>query len=844
MPLSVAYEVVPFLYPYGLWFHHPHVSTTEPMTLELIKAAALLLALSLLQGINARLLDDRKTIEKIVSGCLFGGICVIGMMAPIELAPGVIFDARSVVLSMAGLFGGPIVGIIAATIAGGYRLLLGGGGAQVGLAVVISSVLLGLAYGYCRNRGWVKVGIPQLLAFGLLVHVVEVLWFTQLPAEVVQTVMENVALPLIVTFTPATALLGLILQDIERRFETECSLKKSKARLSHHIENTPLGAVSWDENFHCTEWNKAAERIFGYTSDEAIGQPAVKLVIPAAIEEDINALYKTLMNQKGGARSTNENITKDGRTIICDWYNTPIIGDDGQVIGVTSLVQNITERVLAEEELRTTRQRAENILEGAADAIISVNKDQKIISFNKSAEEIFGYTKDEAIGMPLELMMPKDIRKKHNNHFRNFGDSDLGARWMGKRKRLHGLRKSGELFTASVSISKQNSSSGPIFTAIIKDTSKAVKAENALRESEREFCGIFDNLQDVFYRTDLNGRVVMISPSVEDIFGYKPEELINSKMANFYVNPNDRNGFLDDLEAGGGNISGFETDMRHSDGHVVKVSTSAHLYMDNDGNVAGVEGITRDISEQKMAELQLIQSSKLATLGEMATGMAHELNQPLNIIRMTTELLQESSEDGGVSDEVLVDKLGRIMSQVDRASEIINHMRIFGRNDTGRLESIDIKEALLGAIGLVRDQLRLSEIELITDIPDTCRNVLGHGLQVEQVILNLLINSRDAINEQEDGGTGLKQIKATITDDLKSDKVKLIFQDTGGGIPDKILNRIFEPFFTTKSVGQGTGLGLSISYGIITEMGGEIKASNVDGGAEFTISLRAASNKT
>ena len=814
------------------------------MILELIKAAALLLALSLLQGMNARIWRGSKTVEKITSGFLFGGICVVGMMAPIEIATGIIFDARSVVLSMAGLFGGPIVGAVAAAIAGGYRLWLGGGGAQVGVAVVISSVLLGLAYRHFRSKGWIRVGIPQLLGFGLLVHVVEVILFTQLPAEAVQAVMENMAIPLIVTFTPATALLGLILKDIELRLEMERSLKRSKARLSHHIENTPLGAISWDENFHCSEWNKAAEKIFGYTSDEAIGRHAMKLIIPAAIKEDINALYKTLMKQKGGTRNINENKTKDGKIIICDWYNTPIMGEDEKIIGVTSLVQNITERVRAEEELKTTRERAENILEGAADAIISVNEDQNIISFNKAAEEIFGYKKGEAIGMQLELMLPKDVRNEHGNHFRQFGDSNQAARWMGKRKKLYGLRKNGEKFTASVSISTQDSSSGPIFTAILKDTSKEVKAENALRESEREFRGIFDNLQDVFYRTNLKGQIVMISPSAEDVFGHKSEELINKKMSDFYVRPDDRERFLEILNTNGGNISGFEAALRHKDGHEIMVSTNAHFYMDNDGNVAGVEGIARDITEQKLAELQLIQSSKLATLGEMATGMAHELNQPLNIIRMATELLQELSEEGEVSGKVLDDKLGRIVGQVDRASEIINHMRIFGRNDTGELEDVDLKEAVLGAIGLVNEQLRLSEIELITDIPDTCRDVSGHRLQVEQVILNLLINSRDAINEQEDIATGPKQIRLAITDDPASDKVKFIIQDTGGGIADTILNRIFEPFFTTKSVGQGTGLGLSISYGIITEMGGEIKAVNIDRGAEFTITLRALANKT
>ncbi len=139
-------------------------------------------------------------------------------------------------------------------------------------------------------------------------------------------------------------------QRKEKEF-VEKALRESEARLSLHIQNTPLGCISWDVNFHCTEWNNAAEKIFGYSADEAIGHHASGIVVPASIKDDINDLYRLLLEQKGGSRSTNENNTKDGRTIICDWYNTPIVDKNGMVIGVTSLVQDITERKLAEKEL-------------------------------------------------------------------------------------------------------------------------------------------------------------------------------------------------------------------------------------------------------------------------------------------------------------------------------------------------------------------------------------------------------------------------------------------------------------------------------------------------------------
>jgi len=301
-------------------------------------------------------------VEQGLTGLLFGGICVVGMMLPVEIIPGVIFDPRSVILSMAGLFGGFAVAAISAIIAGGYRIWIGGGGVYVGVAVVVSCTVLGLLYRYGDQKGWVKVGPSQLLLFGLIVHVVEVLLFTQLPAEVVERVMDTVALPLILTFTPATAFLGMLLVDIESRFKTEHALKESEAQLSRALQDTPLAALSIDENFVCTQWNKAAEMIFGYTAEEVLGQNLSKVMIPDHEKEEVLETLEMLMAQKGGTRSINDNKTKDGRTIICEWYNTPIVDEQGRTIGISSLCEDITaqETSRREQQILSTELEARN----------------------------------------------------------------------------------------------------------------------------------------------------------------------------------------------------------------------------------------------------------------------------------------------------------------------------------------------------------------------------------------------------------------------------------------------------------------------------------------------------
>lgn len=332
------------------------------MILELIKIVSILLALSLLQGFVVRFWSDNKPVEKALTGLLFGGICVVGMMLPVEIVPGVIFDPRSVILSMASLFGGVIVAAISAAIAGGYRIWIGGGGVYVGVAVVISCSALGLLYRYGQHKGWVKIGPWPLLLFGLIVHLVEVALFTQLPAEVVDRVMSTVALPLILTFTPATAFLGMLLIDIENRFKVESALRDSEAKLSRHLQYTPLASLSIDENFVCTQWNKAAERIFGYPAEEILGRDLSKVMIPDHEKEEVLEILGMLMAQEGGSHSINENKTRDGRTIICEWFNTPIIDGQGKAIGITSLCEDVTERetIRKEQQLMSTELEARN----------------------------------------------------------------------------------------------------------------------------------------------------------------------------------------------------------------------------------------------------------------------------------------------------------------------------------------------------------------------------------------------------------------------------------------------------------------------------------------------------
>jgi len=246
------------------------------------------------------------------------------------------------------------------------------------------------------------------------------------------------------------------------------------------------------------------------------------------------------------------------------------------------------------------------------------------------------------------------------------------------------------------------------------------------------------------------------------------------------------------------------------------------------------EEITRREREMRDKQEQLVQAGKLATLGELTTGVAHELNNPLNNIGLflgnVIDLVELGREDKG---HVLAD-LNAAAQQVHKASEIISHLRTFGRLAPVGYEDVAVNEVVLRALSLISEQLRLREISVELDLSPANPVVTGSPIQLEQVFMNILANARDAL---QDAPVKVLRIRSAINDD----RLEMAISDTGPGIPPGLEQRIFDPFFTTKDVGHGTGLGLSIAYGIIKDHQGTIEAISPPGeGATFVIQIPLA----
>jgi len=286
-------------------------------------------------------------------------------------------------------------------------------------------------------------------------------------------------------------------------------------------------------------------------------------------------------------------------------------------------------------------------------------------------------------------------------------------------------------------------------------------------------------------------------------------------------------------------------DQRKAMLHILKDSHQSNLRLgDSRKAMIHIMGDLRETTqemERREQELrdkqeQLVQAGKLATLGELTTGVAHELNNPLNNIGLYVGNVIDRVQLGELETERVLADLENAMEQVRKATEIISHLRTFGRAAPVTLERVDVDDVIERALSLMHEQLRLRGIEVEFDLASDELVVLGNPIQLEQIFINLLTNARDALADA-------KRRKVRISSRREGERIKVVVADTGPGVPAEMQHRIFDPFFTTKEVGAGTGLGLSISYSILKEHAGEISLASSGEGATFEIDLPAAGNE-
>ncbi len=441
------------------------------MALDLIKATALILALSLLQGFNSRFWGERHAARAIGSGLIFGVMCVVGMMMPITLTPGVIFDGRSAVLSMAALFGGPAVGAIAGAVAAAYRLHLGGGGALVGVGVITVSVLLGLLMRVLISRGKVTPGFLPFLGLGVVVHVVALLFFLGLPGDTAKRVFETLALPYLLTLAPATALLGMLLLDLDERQRTGKALRDSEARMRAITEAVPDVLMVLDEDGRYLKIRAPDEKLLVADAESLNGKLMTDVLPPEkaamfqdyvrrTLQSDSAQVLEYTLDTRGGprvfeARARALDVTFEGRR------------------AVVLLTRDITERVRLEEE-----QRIAAIAFESQQGMMITDAYSVILRVNKAFTAITGFSAEEAIGQRTSLL----ASGRHDTAFYRAMWSKLHADgvWEGE---IWNRRRNGEVYPERLSISAVRNADGMVthYVAAFMDITFSKAAEDEIR---------------------------------------------------------------------------------------------------------------------------------------------------------------------------------------------------------------------------------------------------------------------------------------------------------------------------------------------------------------------------
>jgi two-component system NtrC family sensor kinase len=608
-------------------------------------------------------------------------------------------------------------------------------------------------------------------------------------------------------------------------------MEQQMATLSSILENFPLPFFMVDPFLVITYLNDHMERLTGYTRSEAVGRMTCGELLNTVQCVTGDCVLKQVMERQKPLSGLRRVVrTRDGREVQVTVSASIITDPEGRVIGGFEAIRDITPVVEAERKL-------DLLTELSQEGLLMADENLGVIFANTRMADILNLPKRELIGKHLgEVLSSQHLHLAQE--LVNLVDQgqQQESRFCSILNPPHAADQVPRVFETCVAVSRLGDKS--LICMYLRDLTNRILIERELQKTNAFLTNIIQNSVDGIVVVDKHGVPMIFNEGAERILGYKAEEIVGNEESfrRFYPAEaakemmrrmrSDEHGPPDKLNT-------TRMTFVNKNGEEVPVNFSATIIRER-GEEVGSVGIFSDLreilkvhQELEAVQSQLIHTEKIASLGRMAAGVAHEINNPLAGILIYAELLQRDL----AADQVHRDNIEVIINQTMRCQQIVHRLLDFSRQTLGDQKLFDVNGMVHRCLELISHQAFFHNIKVVEDLDPSLPQIVGDPGQLQQVITNLLLNAADAMN-------GQGRITIATRPDPQGDGIILTVTDTGCGISPEIRDKIFEPFFTTKPPGKGTGLGLSIVYGVIQRHGGTIAADSPPaGGTTFTIRL-------
>jgi two-component system cell cycle sensor histidine kinase/response regulator CckA len=633
------------------------------------------------------------------------------------------------------------------------------------------------------------------------------------------------------------------------RKQSEELIRESEEKYRTLYATAPLAIIFWGIDCVIQEWNDQAQSIFGWTKEEVVGQNFLDFLVPDYNIEAVKNVVDNILNGKLPSNFINDNNTKSGKIITCEWNNT-IVYDKDNVKGVVSLGQDITERYESDEALRQSEEKFRMSFETIPDAITIINTKGEFVDVNEGFIKLSGYSKEETIGRSVVNLGFWHGEKQREQFYKILNEKGSVTSFRTKLK-----DKSGRIGDALISSNFIDIQGEKHIISITKDITASVLAEQAIRDSEAVFRTAFETIPDAVAINDRStGEYLHVNEGFLQLSGYSWADLKNktSLEAGLWVKSEFRDRIISQLKSEG-KLSNFEINFIKKSGEIRNgLMSAASIKLENRWCTLT---ITKDITERKIREEELLEkerqirkASKMEAVGTLAGGVAHDFNNIIQIISGNVQLLLMESES---ESDFMKTKLDSIYSATVRGADLSRRLLTFSRNVESILQPTDVNAEIRLAHKLLdRSISGPVMINIDLDLDKNLSLAVADPAQLNQVITNLCINAKDAMPL---GGHVLISTKNVELDEIycqgfhdiqPGNYVRITVADEGEGMTQEIQERIFEPFFTTKEPGKGTGLGLAVVYGIIKNHHGHITVYSCPGkGTEFKVFLKVSEEK-